>query len=167
LLDEPTNHLDIPAREALQQVLEDFSGTILLVSHDRYLIDRLATQIWEIQAGKLTIFKGGYRDYILRMANGPAAATGLKSTRLKGIILADKPVLHGNGREVRRKAELITQMEGRIHAKEEEVQHLSLEIEKVAGFSGRNDRLQDLSRALAQAQAELDNLMTEWEKAAA
>ncbi|HEY3289411.1 MAG TPA: ABC-F family ATP-binding cassette domain-containing protein, partial [Anaerolineae bacterium] len=46
LLDEPTNHLDIPAQEVLQEVLEQFSGTILLVSHDRYLVDRLATQIW-------------------------------------------------------------------------------------------------------------------------
>ena len=63
LLDEPTNHLDIPAREALQEVLEDFTGTILLVSHDRYLIDQLATQIWELRDGKLHIFKGTYREY--------------------------------------------------------------------------------------------------------
>ena len=48
LLDEPTNHLDIDSQEVLQAVLADFSGTILLVSHDRYLIDALATQIWEL-----------------------------------------------------------------------------------------------------------------------
>ena len=58
VLDEPTNHLDIPAQEALQEVLEDFTGTILLVSHDRYLIDRLATQIWELRDGKLTRVQG-------------------------------------------------------------------------------------------------------------
>ncbi len=46
-MDEPTNHLDIPAREALQDVLDAYDGTILLVSHDRYLIDRLASKIWE------------------------------------------------------------------------------------------------------------------------
>ena len=68
LLDEPTNHLDIPAREALQEVLESFSGTILLVSHDRYLIDRLATQIWELRDGKLDVFQGTYRQFILRQA---------------------------------------------------------------------------------------------------
>jgi ATP-binding cassette subfamily F protein 3 len=50
LLDEPTNHLDIPSQEILQEVLDDYPGTILLVSHDRYLVDSLATQVWEIGA---------------------------------------------------------------------------------------------------------------------
>ena len=64
LLDEPTNHLDIPAQEALQEVLEQFSGTIVLVSHDRYLIDRLATQIWHVEDGYLSSFKGNYREFL-------------------------------------------------------------------------------------------------------
>ena len=72
LLDEPTNHLDIPAREALQEVLEDFSGTILLVSHDRYLIDRLATQIWELRDGKLQRLPGHLPR--VRPARRPPAA---------------------------------------------------------------------------------------------
>jgi len=55
LLDEPTNHLDIQAQEALEQVLLDFEGTILLVSHDRYLVDRLATHIWEVDNGRVLI----------------------------------------------------------------------------------------------------------------
>lgn len=63
LLDEPTNHLDIPAQEALQAVLETFEGTILLVSHDRYLVDRLATQIWSVESGVLSVHKGNYRDF--------------------------------------------------------------------------------------------------------
>jgi ATP-binding cassette subfamily F protein 3 len=64
LLDEPTNHLDIPSQEILQEVLDRFPGTILLVTHDRYLVDALATQIWEItqtaDAANLTVFKGTY-----------------------------------------------------------------------------------------------------------
>ena len=62
LLDEPTNHLDIPSQEILQAVLDDYPGTILLVTHDRYLIDALATQIWEVNPDKseLTVFKGTY-----------------------------------------------------------------------------------------------------------
>ena len=58
LLDEPTNHLDIPAQEVLQEVLEHFDGTILLVSHDRYLVDRLATQIWELRDGRSARHRG-------------------------------------------------------------------------------------------------------------
>ena len=65
LLDEPTNHLDLPTQEVLESVFSNFPGTILLVSHDRYLIDSLATQIWEVdpQAGTLHVFKGSYTQY--------------------------------------------------------------------------------------------------------
>ena len=62
LLDEPTNHLDITSQEVLQAVLDAYAGTILLVSHDRYLIDALATQIWEVKPDEtsLTVFRGTY-----------------------------------------------------------------------------------------------------------
>jgi ATP-binding cassette subfamily F protein 3 len=65
LLDEPTNHLDIPSQEVLQEVLADYAGTILLVSHDRYLIDALGTQIWEIEPDESTLrlFEGIYSQY--------------------------------------------------------------------------------------------------------
>ncbi len=63
LLDEPTNHLDIPSQEVLQDVLEAYDGTMLLVSHDRYLVSALATQIWEIADGELTITEGNWADY--------------------------------------------------------------------------------------------------------
>ncbi|MBI5931747.1 MAG: ABC-F family ATP-binding cassette domain-containing protein [Chloroflexi bacterium] len=64
LLDEPTNHLDIAAQESLQEVLESFDGTVLLVTHDRYLVDRLATQIWSLEDGHMGVFKGNYRAYV-------------------------------------------------------------------------------------------------------
>jgi ATP-binding cassette, subfamily F, member 3 len=64
LLDEPTNHLDIPAQEALQETLEGFEGTIMLVTHDRYLVDKLATQVWDLRDGHLNVFKGPYREYL-------------------------------------------------------------------------------------------------------
>ena len=65
LLDEPSNHLDIPSQEILQSVLADYDGTILLVSHDRYLIEALATQIWQVYPASqaLHLFEGSYRRY--------------------------------------------------------------------------------------------------------
>jgi len=65
LLDEPTNHLDLPTQEVLESVLSNFPGTILLVSHDRYLIDSLGSQIWEVdpQGQTLHVFKGSYTEY--------------------------------------------------------------------------------------------------------
>lgn len=64
LLDEPTNHLDIPSQEILEAVLNEFNGTILMVSHDRYLIDALATQVWVARPGELTVFPGSYSAYV-------------------------------------------------------------------------------------------------------
>ena len=63
LLDEPTNHLDIPSQEVLQDVLMCFAGTLLIVSHDRYLIDKLATNIWDIEGSQIHSFKGGYTSF--------------------------------------------------------------------------------------------------------
>jgi ATP-binding cassette, subfamily F, member 3 len=64
LLDEPTNHLDLPAQEVLQTVLEQYEGTILLISHDRYLINQLATEIWELRDGYLHSFAGSYQEFV-------------------------------------------------------------------------------------------------------
>lgn len=63
LLDEPTNHLDILGREVLQESLEDFPGTFVIVSHDRYLIDRVATKIVDIDDGETRLYIGNYTEY--------------------------------------------------------------------------------------------------------
>jgi len=63
LLDEPTNHLDLPSLEWLEQYLLHFQGSVVIVSHDRFFIDRLATDIYELELGKLTHFTGKYHDY--------------------------------------------------------------------------------------------------------
>lgn len=73
LLDEPTNHLDIPAQEVLQEVLENFDGTILLVTHDRYLVDRLATQIWNLETDHLQVFEGSYQEFLTSRQLEPRA----------------------------------------------------------------------------------------------
>ncbi len=80
LLDEPTNHLDIPSQEVLQAVLEQYDGTILLVSHDRYLVSHLATQIWAIEPAatpdetQLFVFEDGYEAYAEKRAQEATAA---------------------------------------------------------------------------------------------
>jgi ATP-binding cassette, subfamily F, member 3 len=66
LMDEPTNHLDIAAQEMLQDVLEHYPGTVLMVTHDRYLVDRLATQVWSVEDGFLHTFAGTYSEFLER-----------------------------------------------------------------------------------------------------
>jgi ATP-binding cassette subfamily F protein 3 len=62
VLDEPTNHLDIRSRETLEEMLIDYEGTVVLVSHDRFFIDRVATRVWEIDDGELTQYLGNFSD---------------------------------------------------------------------------------------------------------
>ncbi|EKN68154.1 ABC-F type ribosomal protection protein [Schinkia azotoformans] len=64
LLDEPTNHLDEPSKELLKEQLQQFKGTIILVSHDRYFLDEVATKIWSIEGRKLIEHKGNYSSYM-------------------------------------------------------------------------------------------------------
>ena len=63
LLDEPTNHLDVASREALEEALEDFPGTVLAISHDRYFINRLAKRVWELRQGRIAAYLGNYDDF--------------------------------------------------------------------------------------------------------
>ncbi|MDQ5852336.1 MAG: ATP-binding cassette domain-containing protein, partial [Chloroflexota bacterium] len=73
LLDEPTNHLDIAAREALEGVLQQFPGTILFVSHDRYFVDALADKLWIVEDGTVDEFEGDYSEYAAHLAAMEAA----------------------------------------------------------------------------------------------
>lgn len=63
ILDEPTNHLDIDSREALEEALEEFPGTVLAVSHDRYFINRLFQKLWTLENGHFAVFEGHYDAY--------------------------------------------------------------------------------------------------------
>ncbi len=65
LLDEPDNHLDLPAKAFLERLIQEYPGAVVLVSHDRYLLDAVVSQIAEIEDGRLTSFAGNYTDYIL------------------------------------------------------------------------------------------------------
>src|SRR5664279_3014579 len=78
LLDEPTNHLDMRAKDVLLTALQEFSGTVVFVSHDRYFIDKLATRVFEVEDGRVQVYPGNYEDYLWRKSGGgqaPSAGT--------------------------------------------------------------------------------------------
>jgi ATP-binding cassette subfamily F protein 3 len=86
LLDEPTNHLDIPSAEVLEHALETFSGTVVVVSHDRYLLDRVADRIFEIGDGMVRVHEGGYSFAAAQRARrlalpAPSPSTATRSSR--------------------------------------------------------------------------------------
>ncbi len=170
LLDEPTNHLDIASQEILQAALEAFDGTILLVTHDRYLVDRLASQIWELRddgAGemRLEVFRGPYQEYLAaRSGKGgtaetpPAAATS-EDTPGNGQAPA-APRLSKN--EQRKRAETLAAVEGGIAAADATLARLG-EALQVAAAAQDYGQLQRLTAEYEAAQARLEALYGEWE----
>ncbi|MCM1523702.1 MAG: ABC-F family ATP-binding cassette domain-containing protein [Ruminococcus sp.] len=87
ILDEPTNHLDIDAKEVLEEALCDYGGTVMLVSHDRYLLSRVCSRIFEITPEGLNVFDGGFEDYMAKRREASererAAAEAEKQERLR------------------------------------------------------------------------------------
>src|SRR5215471_8323081 len=72
LLDEPTNHLDMRAKDVLLEALQEYNGTLVFVSHDRYFIDKLATRVVEVEDGRVNVYPGNYEDYLWRKSGGAA-----------------------------------------------------------------------------------------------
>jgi ATP-binding cassette subfamily F protein 3 len=159
LLDEPTNHLDIPSQEILQEVLQDYQGTILLVSHDRYLIDALATQIWEIQPDEasMRLFEGTYTQYRLQQEAErlEAASARQQEATPRGRRDQERPSLD----ERRRKARL-REVEEHIAELEKQLAVLSRQLENPPVDPAK---VQRLGGEYVRTQAELENLMVEWE----
>ena len=79
LLDEPTNHLDIPAREAIEAFMADSPATLLVVSHDRRLLETVCDRLWVVGDGSAVGFDGGYREWRAAVANGWTVATGARA----------------------------------------------------------------------------------------
>lgn len=86
LLDEPTNHLDIASREALEAALEGYNGTMLIVTHDRYLVNRLADRILHMTPNGLQEYIGGYDDYIAAVNESRAQADEQKRTQSRNAL---------------------------------------------------------------------------------
>lgn len=134
LLDEPTNHLDILSQEILQEVLNGYQGTILLVTHDRYLIDALATQIWEIETDEshLSVFNGTYsqrKEESERLANlqslladqtkDPDVATKIRARRANS----------ATNREERRRLAQLQELENSIAELESQLAEIGQKLE--------------------------------------
>ncbi|HOS79797.1 MAG TPA: ATP-binding cassette domain-containing protein, partial [Anaerolineae bacterium] len=78
LLDEPTNNLDLPSCEVLEQALDEFEGTVLVISHDRYFLNRVVTRIVELDEGALREYAGDYTGYVEKTTPTGAMNSGRK-----------------------------------------------------------------------------------------
>ncbi len=156
LLDEPTNHLDIPSQEMLQDVLANFNGTILMVSHDRYLIDALASQIWAVEVGKVTIFEGTYADYVARRTQEQAEKKARKDS--------ERPKTENSrirGLTPYQRDKRVQELESLIHALQDEIAVIMQAME-AASLSGNVADVTRLSTDYNAKEAELNQTLEEW-----
>jgi len=160
LLDEPTNHLDIPAQEALQGALQAFEGTILMVTHDRYLVDKLATQIWDLRAGHLDVHKGGYSSYLAAREAALARAREASAGDAANAAARRHPLADELTANAASKA--TAQAEAAIEETERALQRLGDEL--ASATAGQQwDRVRSLKRQYERTQTALDALLVQWE----
>ena len=157
ILDEPTNHLDIDSREWLEEAVEDFDGTLLFVSHDRYFINRFATRVWELEHAVITDYPMGFAQYRQvreeeRRAAQPAPAPSA----------AKKSAPAGKGNRAQQAArKQLTICETAIARLEASLASLDRDMEQ---FACDAEKLGELYRQRQAVEAELEQEMTRWEE---
>ena len=154
ILDEPTNHLDIASREWIEAAVEDYEGTLLFVSHDRYFVDRFATRIWVLENGTIQDYPCGYEKYRSILAHeaekpkaAPVKAEKKEKAKTKGGDKALEKKLRAVERDIEKQEALVAEFEPQIEA-------------AAADY-------QELTRLLAEkeaAEAALEALMEQWEQ---
>jgi len=164
LLDEPTNQLDIPSQEVLQEALAGFAGTILLVSHDRYLINALATQVWALEDGGLRVYEGGYAEYAQERERTCARNQAPEGRRTKDggrrieAIRRPSPVRRQQRQRAAELEAIIAELEGRLA-------QLSRDLEE-AGLTQKLDRVRALGTEYTSVETELQARLDEWSQLA-
>ena len=165
LLDEPTNHLDMQAREALEEALQVFDGTLVVVSHDRRFLDRLCGRLVVFEAGedgrlRTRVYLGNYSDYTAKRAEEKAAAVAEAPAKPRAE-KRDKPKTEGLSKnEIRRREGLIAEAEAEIEALEGEKAEL---LERLSTPYLDPDTRLEVSRRFSEVEAELDTKTAQWE----
>lgn len=172
VLDEPTNHLDLQSRQFLEEVLRDFEGTLLFVSHDRYFIDSLATKVWAIENGVLIPYLGNYTEYRTRKRPmtldipTPVAEKKVSSEESKAATATGKAQNKGqNKKGSREKVRTVEDVERDIEKAETLVKTLEEALSQAA-LKADAAQLTQLSAEYEQARGRVDELLEEWEQLA-
>lgn len=169
LLDEPTNHLDIPAKEAVEAALEVFDGTVLLVTHDRYLVNEVADRVWELREGQIHDYRGNF-DYFLQQREREEASKGVpyssgKENKKETVAVQVKESAAARERSysAQEAEKLLPTVELRIREQEALLKILEKKMADPANHASLED-----SEALAgeynEIQQVIDGLMAKWEK---
>lgn len=162
VLDEPTNHLDIPSQEILQAVLADFPGTILLVAHDRYFIDALATQVWALEDETLYVSKAesplsAYNAYLADREARRLADTD-RRPRSETV---DRSQTRPPGQSSYKRQQELAELEAEIEAAEARLAELAAALED-ASHARAFEQLETLGRDYQATEEDLARLLEQW-----
>ena len=164
VLDEPTNHLDIESQEVLEAMLRDFNGTVLLVSHDRYLIDSIATQVWAVNAQdqRLRAYEGNYTAFTAAKEAANAPTRTITDTKIANQRHREKSKeARRKRREIEKRQQEAQALEDKIHRLEKELESITSQLE-AASLSQRVDEIQRLGERYQAVEAELETLIETW-----
>lgn len=163
ILDEPTNHLDIDSKEVLENALIDFDGTLLFVSHDRYFINRVATQVLELSENGSTLYLGGYDYYVEKK-------TELEATQMQEVLLTnqeketspvnDYQAQKENQKELRKLMRQIENLETEIEELETQSQAISEQMLE----TNDAEKLMELQEKMDKISHRQEEAMLEWEE---
>ncbi len=156
MLDEPTNHLDIASKEALENAFSGYSGTMFIISHDRYFINKLADKIYRLTPSGIEIYEGNYDYYLekLKTETVPQKKTsGADDYRMK----------KERDATIRKLQSAVARTEGEIEKLEGEIAILEQELENPE-ISADYGRLTEITNQISESKSKLDELMIQWEE---
>lgn len=171
LMDEPTNHLDIEAKEVLEQSLDNYDGTLLFVSHDRYFINELANKIISVRDGHAKIYNGNYSYYLDEKAKQAAAVQEAKAEQTESTTSANQnqgklsyQEQKARDSQKRKLERAVSDAEARIEKLENEEQEIQTEMAN-PDIAASFEKLGPLQEKLSAVQEQLDQANTDWENA--
>ncbi|MCG8453074.1 MAG: ABC-F family ATP-binding cassette domain-containing protein [Spirochaetales bacterium] len=178
ILDEPTNHLDIHSKDILLEALEGFGGTLVIVSHDRYFLEKIADRVLEVEDGGIRTYLGDYAYYRWRKENPDGIAQSEPSSPSSTGIQTAKEVASSSApgisrEEQKKRRSLINkwrkeeeELTSRLEAKEEEANQLRSALELPENYSDP-EKAHDLSAKLMAVEERIEQITAAWEEAAA
>lgn len=173
ILDEPTNHLDIPSREALEDALDAYQGTIITVSHDRFFLDKVSTQILSFEeSGKIEIYDGNYsefHDWKIRQASNinrqPPSPKNEKAVNVEQTAKESEQKSNLSKNQIQKIESRIKEIEKELLVLEEKSAQLTakMSLPEIASSTGK---LHEVSQTFEKNQKQIQKLYEEWEKLA-
>lgn len=176
ILDEPTNHMDIVGKETLESMLKDFKGTLIFVSHDRYFVKKVATQLLVFEDGTTNLYRFGYDEYQEKLdREAELAGNEMKNTQVFGGLISEngattgtapqekpKAAYYNKGKEISKLERKVKKVEEEMAVKEEQLEELKAELLRPE-YQSSYSKLTEIQNAIDEMEEKIMEDMELWE----